>query len=66
MYRPFINPSNLGCKQPFCWWIFPNISGPEEKAAFFTPKSFADGVVNNGLGVVGFVKEALRRRVGDG
>ena len=31
----------------------------QEKAAFFTPKSFADGVVNNGLGVVGFVKEAF-------
>lgn len=30
-----------------------------EKAAFFTPKSFADGVVNNGLGMVGFVKEAF-------
>ena len=31
----------------------------QEKAAFFTPKSFADGVVNNGLGVIGFVKEAF-------
>lgn len=30
----------------------------KEKAAFFSPKSFADGVWNNGLGVVGFVKEA--------
>jgi hypothetical protein len=35
-----------------------DIPNVEEKAAFFTPKSFADGVVNNGLGVVGFVKEA--------
>jgi len=31
----------------------------QEKAAFFSPKSFADGVWNNGLGVVGFVKEAF-------
>ncbi|CAJ1335235.1 unnamed protein product [Effrenium voratum] len=31
----------------------------QEKAAFFSPKSFLDGVVNNGLGVFGFVKEGL-------
>eukprot|EP00913_Durusdinium_trenchii_P033001 g30894.t1 len=29
-----------------------------EKAAFFTPKSFADGVVNNGLGTLGVRREA--------
>ena len=27
---------------------------------FFSPKSFAEGVVNNGLGVVGFVRQAMK------
>ena len=42
------------------WWRKPSFFGwrTKEKAAFFSPKSFADGVWNNGLGVVGFVKEA--------
>jgi len=31
----------------------------EEKAAFFTPKSFVDGFVNNALGMFGFATEAL-------
>lgn len=32
----------------------------EKSAEFFSPKSFLDGVVNNGLGVVGFVQVALK------
>ena len=32
----------------------------KEKAKFFSPQSFLDGVVNNGLGVVGFVLEASK------
>ncbi|CAJ1387742.1 unnamed protein product, partial [Effrenium voratum] len=31
----------------------------KHNAAFFTPKSFLEGVVNNGLGMVGFAKEAF-------
>jgi hypothetical protein len=31
----------------------------EKKPAFFSPQSFLDGIVNNGLGVVGFVAEAV-------
>jgi hypothetical protein len=29
-------------------------------AEFFSPKSFVEGIVNNGLGVVGFVQVALK------
>lgn len=36
------------------------------KAAFFTPKSFADGVMNNGLGMVGFVKEVRYTEISQG
>lgn len=32
----------------------------KEKAKFFSPQSFLDGVINNGLGVVGFVTEAAK------
>ena len=36
------------------------IKAPEKAPSkFFSPKSFVEGVVNNGLGVVGFVKVAL-------
>ncbi len=30
------------------------------KAKFFSPQSFLDGVVNNGLGVVGFIAEGAK------
>jgi len=31
----------------------------EKKVEFFSPKSFLDGVWNNGLGVIGFVMQGL-------
>ena len=34
----------------------------KKPAKFFSPKSFAEGVFNNGLGVVGFVKEGLKSK----
>ena len=32
----------------------------KKSSGFFSPQSFVDGVVNNGLGVVGFVKEGAQ------
>lgn len=32
----------------------------EKSAAFFSPKSFVDGVINNGIGVVGFVSAVAK------
>lgn len=32
----------------------------KEKAKFFSPQSFLDGVINNGLGVVGFITESVK------
>jgi len=32
----------------------------KEKAKFFSPQSFLDGVINNGLGVVGFITESAK------
>lgn len=32
----------------------------KEPTKFFTPKSFMDGIVNNGLGVVGFLKVGMK------
>eukprot|EP01039_Chlorochromonas_danica_P007385 gene7385-8168_t len=29
-------------------------------AKFFTPASFVEGIINNGVGVIGFVKESLK------
>jgi aerobic-type carbon monoxide dehydrogenase small subunit (CoxS/CutS family) len=40
-----------------------NVTSKKEErkkpAKFFSPASFVEGVINNGLGVVGFVKEAM-------
>lgn len=32
----------------------------KRSSSFFSPQSFVDGVVNNGLGVVGFVAEGAK------
>ena len=32
----------------------------KKSSGFFSPQSFVDGIVNNGLGVVGFVKEGAQ------
>ncbi len=34
----------------------------KKKARFFSPRSFLDGVINNALGMVGFVIEARKAR----
>lgn len=35
-------------------------SKAKKSATFFSPQSFADGIVNNALGVVGFVSTAAK------
>ncbi len=40
----------------FCVTVPPE----RQKATFFSPQSFLDGVVNNGVGVVGFITEAVK------
>lgn len=39
------------------------LQATKKSAEFFSPMSFVEGVVNNGLGVVGFVQKGLQVRI---